>query len=161
MTRILFVCLGNICRSPTAEAVTRALAAERGIDLMLDSAGTGGWHIGKPPHPPMIAAARGRGYDLAPLRARQITPDDFAAFDLILGMDLDNLDAIGRIRPKGSATPVRLFLDPFDTKGTDEVPDPYFTDDYEGALDLVERGAARLLDQLCAQTTWAKAPKDS
>lgn len=142
MTRILFVCLGNICRSPAAEGVTRALAAARGLELALDSAGTGDWHVGNPPHPPMIAAARARGYDLAPLRARQIVAPDFARFDLILGMDRANLTAIERLRPAGSATPVRLFL------GEAEVPDPYFDGRFDEALDLVEQGAARLLDQL-------------
>ncbi len=161
MRRILFVCLGNICRSPTAEAVTRAMAAERGLDLVLDSAGTGDWHLGHPPHPPMIAAAGRRGYDLRPLRARQIAPGDFAAFDLILGMDRANLDGIERLRPAGSETSVAGFLCPFDPRGTADVPDPYLTGDFEGALDLIETGAGRLLDQLRAQTTWAKAPKDS
>ncbi len=153
MRRILFVCLGNICRSPTAEAVTRSLAVGRGLDLALDSAGTGDWHIGKPPHPPMIAAARNRGYDLAPLRARRISPADFGDFDLILGMDLSNLDGIERLRPEGSGTPVRLFLDPFDARGMEEVPDPYYTGGYDEALDLIEAGARRLLDQLVAHTT--------
>ena len=142
MTRILFVCLGNICRSPAAEGLSRALAAARGLDIALDSAGTGDWHLGQPPHPPMIAAARARGYDLAPLRARQIAPPDFARFDLILGMDRRNLAAIERLRPAESATPVRLFL------GEAEVPDPYMDGSFDAALDLVEEGAARLLDQL-------------
>lgn len=154
MTRILFVCLGNICRSPAAEAVTRAVAATRAADLSLDSAGTGDWHIGHQPHPPMIAAAKRRGYDLAGLRARQITPADFDGFDLILGMDRANIAAIERLRPRDNTTPVRLFL------ADAEVPDPYFDDSFDAALDLVEVGAARLLDQLLAQTTSAKAPND-
>ncbi len=145
MARILFVCLGNICRSPAAEGVTRALAAARGMDLSLDSAGTGDWHVGQPPHPPMIAAARARGVDLGGLRARQVAPADFGRFDLILGMDRANLAAIERLRPPGSATPVLLFL------GDTEVPDPYFDGSFETALDLIEAGAARLLDQLDAQ----------
>jgi protein-tyrosine phosphatase len=97
MTRILFVCLGNICRSPAAEGVTRAMAAARGIDVALDSAGTGDWHVGKPPHPPMVAAARARGWDLSALRARQVTAEDFARFDLILGMDLAVMGGLERI----------------------------------------------------------------
>jgi protein-tyrosine phosphatase len=146
MSRILFVCLGNICRSPAAEGVTRALAAARGMDLVLDSAGTGNWHVGNPPHPPMIAAARARGYDLSPLRARQVEAADFDRFDLILGMDCANLAAIERIWPPGYETHARLFL------GDAEVPDPYFDESFDAALDLIEAGAARLLDQLEAQT---------
>lgn len=153
MTRVLFVCLGNICRSPAAEGVTRALAALRGLDLELDSAGTGDWHVGSPPHPPMIAAARARGVDLGSLRARQVCTADFGRFDLILGMDRANLEAIERLRPRGSATPVQLFL------AKAEVPDPYFDGSFEAALDLIEAGAARLLDQLEAQTRSAYSPK--
>ena len=146
MTRILFVCLGNICRSPAAEGVTRARAAARGMDLVLDSAGTGDWHVGHPPHPPMVAAARARGIDLGALRARQIAPADFGRFDLVLAMDRANLAAIDRIRPPGGGAVARLFL------GEAEVPDPYFDDSFEAALDLIEAGADRLLDQLEAQT---------
>jgi protein-tyrosine phosphatase len=149
MTRILFVCLGNICRSPAAEGVTRAMAAERGMDLALDSASTGDWHIGRPPHPPMVAAARARGHDLSGLRARQVVPGDFARFDLILAMDRANLAALERLRPRGSATPVRLFL------GDAEVPDPWFDGGFDAALDLIETGSARLLDHLRAQAASA------
>ncbi len=151
MTRVLLVCLGNICRSPAAEAVLRAMSADRGIALALDSAGTGDWHAGKPPHPPMIAAARARGWDLSPMRARQVTREDFGSFDLILAMDLAVLRGLERIRPAGSTTPVRLFLDDA------EVTDPYFDGSFDAALDLIEAGAARLLDQLeGAQLTSAK-----
>ena len=149
MTRLLFVCLGNICRSPAAEGVTRAMAAARGMELVLDSAGTGDWHLGHPPHPPMIAAARARGYDLSGLRARRVAPGDFRRFDLLLGRDRANIPAIERLRPRGSATPVRMFL------GADEVPDPYFDERFDAALDLIEAGAARLLDQLRAQAASA------
>lgn len=150
MASILFVCLGNICRSPAAEGVMRGMAAAQGVEIALDSAGTGDWHVGRPPHPPMVAAARARGWDLSALRARQIAPADFDRFDLILGMDRANLAAIERLRPPGNTTPVRLFL------GDVELPDPYFDGSFEAALDLVEAGAARLLDQLEAQLTSAK-----
>ena len=126
------------------------MAAARGISLVLDSAGTGGWHVGRPPHPPMVAAARARGWDLSDLRARQVTAADFDRFDLILGMDRANLAGIERLRPPGHGTPVRLFL------GEAEVPDPYFDDSYDAALDRIEAGAARLLDQLEEQLTSAK-----
>jgi len=141
--RILCVCLGNICRSPTAEAVIRAIGAGRGIEA--DSAGTGGWHVGDRPYGPAIQAAAARGYDLAPLRARRFLPEDFATFDLILAMDRDNLAEIERQRPRGSATPVRLILDYAPETGLEEVPDPYYTRDFEGTLDLIEAAARGLI----------------
>lgn len=133
MTRVLFVCLGNICRSPTAEAVFR----KANPDVETDSAGTSGWHIGEPPYGPMQDAARARGYDLSELRARQFTEADFARFDLILGMDESNRATIEAMRPTGNNTPVLLLTDY--VTGADEVPDPYYTRDFDGALDLVER----------------------
>ncbi|GHF73823.1 low molecular weight protein-tyrosine-phosphatase [Seohaeicola zhoushanensis] len=140
--RILAVCLGNICRSPAAEAVLRALLPGDQID----SAGTSDWHIGDQPHPPMIRAAAARGYDLTQLRARQFVAADFSAFDLILAMDGKNLADIEALRPEGNVTPVHLFTDYAPETGADHVPDPYYTGDYDGALDLIEvaaRGLAR------------------
>lgn len=147
MTRILCVCLGNICRSPTAEAVLRKLGGDA-IDV--DSAGTGGWHIGDPPYGPAIAAGKARGYDLSPLRARVFGPEDFETFDLILAMDRRNLRDIKALRPAGNETPVRLFLDDAPGSGVTEVPDPYYTRDFDGALDLIEAGAEGLLAWLSA-----------
>lgn len=140
---ILFVCLGNICRSPTAEAVMRAKAEDLGPDLELDSAGTGGWHVGEAPYGPMQAAARARGYDMAGLRARQFAVADFAAFDLILAMDAQNLADIEGLRPQaGQGAPVRLFTDYLPAQsayaGADHVPDPYYTRDFDGTLSLIE-----------------------
>lgn len=132
--RILFVCLGNICRSPAAEGVMRALAP----DWEIDSAGTGGWHVGDPPYGPMQAAARARGIDLGGLRARQFTRADFDRFDLIVAMDRQNKADIERLRPAGNTTPVRLLID-------GDVPDPYYTRDFDDALDLITEGAAILL----------------
>lgn len=143
--RILFVCLGNICRSPSAEGVLRALAGEA---LELDSAGTGAWHIGEPPCPQMVAAAARRGVDISRLRARQISRGDFGRFDLIIGMDRQNIDDIERLRPAGDATPVRLFTDYAPETGADHIPDAYYTHDYDGALDLIEVCAAGLLRAL-------------
>jgi protein-tyrosine phosphatase len=143
--RILCVCLGNICRSPTAEAVLRAMASDR---VAVDSAGTSGWHIGDPPYGPAIAAAARRGYDLTPLRARAFGGADFGAFDLILAMDRKNLRDIEALRPEGDATPVRLFLDYAPGTVETEVPDPYYTRDFEGALDLIEAAARGLLSSL-------------
>ncbi len=140
--RVLFVCLGNICRSPTAEAVLRTMAAD---DWIIDSAGTGDWHIGKPPFGPAIEAAAARGYDLSPLRARQISPDDFDAFELLIVMDRQNLADIEALRPPGAETPVRLLLDYVADISRREVPDPYFSGDFEGALDLIEFGCEELV----------------
>ena len=145
-TRILFVCLGNICRSPAAEGVARALLPE----LEIDSAGTSDWHVGEPPYGPMQLAARARGFDLADLRARQFHPGDFHGFDLILAMDADNLDTIEALRPAGSGTPVRLFTDYAPETGADHVPDPYYSRDFDGALDLIEAAAQGLKRALSA-----------
>lgn len=140
--KILFVCLGNICRSPTAEGVFRA----RRPGYICDSAGTAGWHVGAPPYAPMQAAAARRGIDLSGLRARQLVAKDFVRFDLILGMDADNLEAIGSKRPDGNRTAVRRLTDFLDGDVAASVPDPYFTRDFEGAIDLIERA----IDGLCA-----------
>ena len=142
--RLLFVCLGNICRSPTAEGVMRALAP----DWQIDSAGTGGWHAGEPPHPPAIRAAARRGYDLTPLRARQITRADFDRFDRILVMDRANLADVERLRPAGSATPVVRLLDHAPEVGHRDVPDPYYTGEFDLVLDLVEAACRGLLRDL-------------
>jgi protein-tyrosine phosphatase len=144
--RILFVCLGNICRSPTAEAVVRAKAIARGLELMLDSAGTGDWHVGKPPYGPMQATATARGYDLSPLRARQVTTADFQRFDLVIAMDDQNVSDLQQL--VGSGPMIRLFTDYAPAQGASHVPDPYYTRDFNGALDLIEHCAEGLLDQL-------------
>lgn len=136
--KVLFVCLGNICRSPSAEGVFREISG-----AVIDSAGTAGWHIGKPPYGPMCEAASRRGYDFSDLRARQFTAQDFEAFDLIIGMDASNIENIEASRPSGNDTPVRLFTDYADTE-MNEVPDPYYTRDFDGALDLIELCAAGL-----------------
>ena len=148
MTRILFVCLGNICRSPAAEGVLRNMADKAGIALTIDSAGTGDWHIGNPPYAPMQEAAQARGLDLSDLRARQFGSTDFAAFDLIIAMDPQNLADIEAQRPDGAQTPVRLMTSYGPDKALETVPDPYFTRDFEGALDLIELCAEGLVQNL-------------
>ena len=140
MSSVLFVCLGNICRSPTAEAVFRQVAPEATVD----SAGTGGWHIGDPPYGPAIVAAEARGYPMSDLRARQFTSADFDRFDQIIAMDRQNMADIEAQRPDGSDTPVRLMLDYLPEAGMRDVPDPYYTRDFEGALDLVEAACRAL-----------------
>ncbi len=138
--RILFVCLGNICRSPAAEGVFRARAPHH----VTDSAGTSGWHIGDPPYGPMQKAARARGFALEDLRARKFVVEDFGRFDLILGMDAKNMADIEELRPVGNETPVRLLTDFAPNSGADHVPDPYYTRDFDGALDLIEEAVAGL-----------------
>ena len=144
--RILFVCLGNICRSPTAEGVFGALAAAEGLQVEVDSCGTGGWHAGEPPHPPAIAAARKRGYDLTALRARQITRADFTRFDRIIVMDRANLRDVRALRPEGGAEP-ELFLTHAPQHGQ-EVPDPWYTGEYDRTLDMIEDAARGLIAAL-------------
>lgn len=144
--RILFVCLGNICRSPTAEGVFRSLAAAEGLRVEVDSCGTGGWHAGEPPHPPAVTAARRRGYDLSALRARQITAADFTRFDRILVMDRANLRDTRALCPPDGTQPT-LFLTHAPQHG-DEVPDPWYSGDYEGALDMIEDAARGLIAAL-------------
>ncbi|MFP7672617.1 low molecular weight protein-tyrosine-phosphatase [Marivita sp. S0852] len=141
--RILFVCLGNICRSPTAEAVTRAKAKALGIDLTLDSAGTEGWHQGKPPYGPMSDVAKAAGYDMSTLRARQVTPADRSEFDLIIAMDAQNQRDLAHLE-----VPVARFTDYAPHTGAEYVPDPYYTRDFEGALALIETCADGLLTTL-------------
>lgn len=147
MTRILFVCLGNICRSPAAEAVFRTVAAGEGLNVTADSAGTSGWHIGDPPYGPMQDAAQPRGYDLSTLRARKFVAADFDRFDLIMGMDAANIRDMEDQRPAGNDTPLKLFLDYADAGRTD-VPDPYYTRNFDEALDLIEAATNGLVRAL-------------
>ena len=144
--RILFVCLGNICRSPAAEGAFRTRAPHHDTD----SAGTSGWHIGDSPYGPMQQAAHARGIDLSGLRARQFTAADFDRFDLVIGMDASNMADIEDLRPEGNETPVRLLTDFAPRTGADHVPDPYYTRDFDGVLDLIEEAVAGLEAHLSA-----------
>ncbi|WP_341678544.1 low molecular weight protein-tyrosine-phosphatase [Niveibacterium sp. SC-1] len=145
--RILFVCTGNICRSPTAEGVARAVFAREGFRAEFDSAGTQGYHSGEAPDPRSQKAATRRGYDLSGLRARKLTPADFARFDLVLAMDQGHMDLLQAQCPAAYRHKVRLFLD--HASGA-EVPDPYYGGDagFEHVLDLCEDGAHDLLAAL-------------
>jgi protein-tyrosine phosphatase len=147
--RILFVCLGNICRSPTAEVVFRTIVAREAPELMLevDSAGTAGYHIGEPPDPRTRQAAARRGYDLSTVRARIVEPHDFERFDLILAMDRENLSVLQRRAPSHARERVRLLLEFAPDEDTTDVPDPYYggPNGFEKVLDLVEAAARGLL----------------
>ena len=150
--RILFVCLGNICRSPTAEVVFRAVAQREAPDLTLeiDSAGTAGYHVGELPDRRTRQAAARRGYDMSALRARVVEPDDFEHFDLILAMDRENLRALERSAPAQARDRLRLFLEFAPEAGISEVPDPYYggPNGFEDVLDLVEAASRGLLEHL-------------
>lgn len=150
--RVLFVCMGNICRSPTAEGVTRALAERSGLAELFefDSAGTHGYHIGNPPDQRARQAAAGRGYDLSALKARQVNPYDFVRFDHILAMDRDNLELLRQACPEPQRGKLRLFLEFAESFEEVEVPDPYYggPEGFEHVLDLVEDAAAGLLREL-------------
>lgn len=152
--KILFVCLGNICRSPTAEGVLRSIAAREfpQLSLEIDSAGTARYHVGEPPDRRTIAVARRRGYDLAGLRARVVTREDFERFDYILAMDRANLAELERRRPPGSRAKLALFLS-FAPGQADEVPDPYHggVEEFEFVLDLCEAAARGLLARLALE----------
>lgn len=147
--RVLFVCLGNICRSPIAEGVFRARVAAAGLatQVIVDSAGTGAWHVGKPPDSRAIRMARARGFELSSLRARQVTPTDLATFDFVLAMDRSNRDALLRMATPAHRDRIALFLEHAPQTGLSEVPDPYYGDDSDFAqvLDLAEAAADGLL----------------
>ncbi|URF45777.1 low molecular weight protein-tyrosine-phosphatase [Dinoroseobacter shibae] len=145
---VLFVCLGNICRSPTAEGVFRHLAEAAGADVICDSAGTSNWHVGGPPDRRAVAEARGRGIDLSGLRARQVGTADFDRFDLIYGMDRANIAKLEALRPAGNATPVALFLGEAPGIGRAEVPDPYYEDNFPEVFDMLEAASRGLLARL-------------
>jgi protein-tyrosine phosphatase len=150
--RVLFVCLGNICRSPTAEGVLRTLAAREAPELPLevDSAGTADYHVGQPPDPRTRAAAARRGYDLSALRARSVEPTDFERFDLILAMDRENLTVLRHRAPAHAHERLRLFLEFAPDAAPAEVPDPYYggPNGFEEVLDLVETATRGLLAHL-------------
>ena len=152
--KILFVCMGNICRSPTAEGVLRQLLEKEGLAdrVLIDSAGTGEWHIGSAPDPRACKAAASRGYDLTALRARQVNRYDFADFDYLLAMDEENVRTLERLAPREHAHKIRLFTE-FGSTGADSVPDPYGggAHGFEIVLDLVEDAAQGFLRHIRAR----------
>ncbi|MBD2859076.1 low molecular weight phosphotyrosine protein phosphatase [Spongiibacter sp. KMU-158] len=149
---VLFVCLGNICRSPTAHGVFEQMLLEQGLaeQVEVDSAGTGDWHIGRPPDARMQAAAKQRGYDLSHLRARQVSAQDFHNFDYVLAMDKSNFSDLQAMQPHNSRGKLSLFLDFAPQQHLREVPDPYYGGEagfYE-VIDLVEAAAQGLLNDI-------------
>ena len=150
--RILFVCMGNICRSPTAEGVFRKVLAERApeLDVQIDSAGTHGYHTGAPPDPRACRAAQRRGVDLKPLRARQVTAHDFEHFELVIAMDEQNRQFLVEACPPEYQSRIRLLLEFAPHLERREVPDPYYggSTGFEHVLDLVEEAATGLLEHL-------------
>lgn len=152
MTRILLVCMGNICRSPTAEGVLRYYIKINGLDdkVEVDSAGTHDYHVGEPADTRARRAAQRRGFDLSGLRARHVEAADFEHFDLILAMDRDNLQRLTHACPEKHRGKLGLFLRYATGHAHDEVPDPYFgaDDGFELVLDLIEDAAQGLVDSL-------------
>ncbi len=149
---VVFVCMGNICRSPTAEAVFRHYVESAGLSgqILIDSAGTHDYHIGDKPDSRAQRAALQRGYDMSRLRGRQVEEEDFRRFDYVLAMDSANLAILQRINPPDSDTRVGLFLEYARHHTEREVPDPYYggADGFERVLDMVEDAAQGLLEEI-------------
>ncbi len=155
MIRVLFVCTGNICRSPTAEGVFRHLLAEHGLDgrVAADSAGTHAYHVGEEPDGRSQAAALNRGVDLSDQRARKVRADDFDEFDLILAMDRSHHRQLASMAPEGAAHKIAMFLEFAPKLGISDVPDPYYGGGagFDEVLDMIEEGAAALLEHIKAE----------
>jgi protein-tyrosine phosphatase len=151
--RLLFVCLGNICRSPLAEAAMKAAAERFGITVEVDSAGTGDWHVGRPPDPRAIATAARHGIDIRDLRGRQVRPDDFARFDRVIALDAKNLADLSRLRPSDGGAALSLLLDHAPDRAGQDVADPYFGEDdgFEIAWSDIMAGVDGLLAELRAE----------
>ncbi len=149
---VLFVCLGNICRSPTAQGVFERKVVERGLAdrIQVDSAGTAAFHVGARPDPRSVAAAKLRGYDLSRLKARHALAEDFFRFDYVLGLDQSNLDNLRALEPPESRAKLGLLLDFAPHTGMREVPDPYYggPKGFDRVLDLVEVAADGLLNEI-------------
>lgn len=153
MTSVLLVCLGNICRSPLAEAALREEAARIGLDLHVDSAGTGDWHIDHPPDRRAAAVALRNGIDISHLRARQVTPEDFRRFDHIVALDAQNLADLEAMRPEGAKAELSMLLDHVEGREGEAVADPYYGDaeHFDRAWADVTDGARALARRIAEQ----------
>ena len=152
---VLFVCLGNICRSPLAEAAFRIEADRIGLDVSIDSAGTAEWHVGRPPDPRAVAAARRQGADISRLRARQVAAIDFRRFDRIVALDENNLAALRALRPADAKAHLSLLLDHVPGREGEAVADPYYGEDahFDITWRDVAEGAAGLARRIAAERT--------
>lgn len=160
MTRVLFVCMGNICRSPTAEGVFKEFIRKHRLEgsVEVDSAGTHGYHVGEPPDSRTQRAAASRGYDLSNIRARRVAPQDLDYFDLVLAMDRHNIDALMTISRPEHRKKIRLFMDFAKHFDDDEVPDPYYGlgHGFDLVLDMIEDASKGLVDDICHRQKAAK-----
>jgi protein-tyrosine phosphatase len=150
---VLFVCLGNICRSPLAEAALRVEGERLGLDLKVDSAGTGDWHVGRPPDPRAEAVAARHGADISSLRARQVEAEDFRRFDRIVALDTGNLADLRALRPAGATAQISLLLDHVPGREGEAVADPYYGGDadFDAAWRDVTQGARALAAELASE----------
>ncbi|WP_028552677.1 low molecular weight protein-tyrosine-phosphatase [Paenibacillus sp. UNC451MF] len=147
MIRVLFVCLGNICRSPMAEAVFRDKVKAAGLEhvIEVDSAGTGDWHIGHPPHEGTRGILEQKGIDYSGIQARQTAAGDFGQFDYIIAMDSSNMSNLKAMTPSGSNAVLKKLLDFIPEHPVQDVPDPYYTGNFDEVFDMVSEGCDRLL----------------
>lgn len=158
-TGVLFVCLGNICRSPMAEGAFRVAAQERGLAVLVDSAGTASYHLGHEPDPRAIAVARGHGIDIAGQSARQIERDDFYRFTHIIAMDRANLEALRAKAPRDGTARLAMLLDALEGRRGEPVADPYYGDTaaFEAAWQVINRGVEAWAEKLQREAAQASA----